>query len=155
MGVNAVQCMKCGKEIYADCVFCQECLTEMEKYPIKPGTVVTIPKQPERKKAPARPAVTPEQRIEGLRRRIRVLSWLLTVTLALLISLGALTFTLMQETEEAPAIGQNYSSETEPSDHLPGQSGADSQDPSGSESTGVEATDEADVSRETIQRAPE
>lgn len=41
-----MSCMKCGKEVSAGQVFCDECLLEMEKYPVKPGTPVLLPNRP-------------------------------------------------------------------------------------------------------------
>ena len=41
-----VNCMRCGKETEGKAVFCPECLEEMERYPVKPGTPVHIPSQP-------------------------------------------------------------------------------------------------------------
>ena len=38
-----MNCVKCGREIPEDQVFCEICLTEMENYPVKPGTAVHIP----------------------------------------------------------------------------------------------------------------
>lgn len=105
-----MQCMKCGREIPAGDVFCQECLTDMEKYPVKPGTAVHIPKQPAKRQPDRRPAMTPERKNEILTRQVRVLSWLLTLSVALLIAACALVFSLMQESDDGFAIGQNYSS---------------------------------------------
>ena len=111
MGVNAMQCMKCGREIPAGDVFCQECLKDMERYPVKPGTAVHIPKQTPRKHPQdRRQNISAEKKVEILHRRVRVLSWLLTLAIALTICLGALTISLLQTEEEGPAIGQNYSS---------------------------------------------
>lgn len=112
MGVNAMQCMKCGREIPAGDVFCQECLSDMEKYPVKPGTVVHIPKQQPKRVQERRPVVAPERRVEILTRRVRILGWLLTLAAALVICLSALVVSLLQEEENGPAIGQNYSSVT-------------------------------------------
>lgn len=39
-------CMKCGKEVSGSQVFCEECLADMEKYPVKPGTPVLLPNRP-------------------------------------------------------------------------------------------------------------
>lgn len=36
-------CLKCGKEVSSGQVFCEECLLEMDKYPVKPGTPVMLP----------------------------------------------------------------------------------------------------------------
>ena len=115
MGVNAMQCLKCGREIQVGEVFCQECQEEMKRYPVRPGTVVRIPRQPQPKRTPERrPAITPERKIEILTRRTRILGWLLTLAAALVICLGALTLTLLHEDEAGPAIGQNYSSAVQP-----------------------------------------
>ena len=38
-------CMKCGKDCEESQVFCQECLAVMERYPVKPGTTVQLPKR--------------------------------------------------------------------------------------------------------------
>lgn len=39
-------CLKCGKEVSAGQVFCDECLLDMDKYPVKPGTPVLLPNRP-------------------------------------------------------------------------------------------------------------
>ena len=44
-----MSCMKCGKEVSEGQVFCEECLTEMERYPVKPGTPVLLPHREDRK----------------------------------------------------------------------------------------------------------
>ena len=40
-------CLKCGREVYEDQVFCSDCIAVMEKYPVKPGTVILLPKRRE------------------------------------------------------------------------------------------------------------
>ena len=105
-----MQCMKCGREIPAGDVFCQECLTDMEKYPVKPGTVVRIPRQPHQKKhQERRPVITPERKVEILTRRVRALSWLLTLAVALSICLGTLVLSMLGDGDNGPIIGQNDS----------------------------------------------
>jgi hypothetical protein len=56
--------MKCGREIDESQVFCTECLDEMERYPVKPGTVVQLPVRPKeipvRKTTRRRPQLSPE-----------------------------------------------------------------------------------------------
>ena len=105
-----MQCMKCGREIPAGNVFCEECLGEMEKYPVKPGTVAIIPHQPKPtvKRTAERRVHTVEQQLAVSRRLNRILSFVLTITLALLIGVSALAVSMLQETEELP-LGQNYS----------------------------------------------
>ena len=39
-------CMKCGKKLGKSQVFCDECLIDMEQNPVKPGSVVKLPKRP-------------------------------------------------------------------------------------------------------------
>ena len=64
-------CMKCGKEIKENQVFCEACLVTMGKYPVKPGTVVRLP---QRKSAPAakksnsrrRTQIPPEEQVKNL-----------------------------------------------------------------------------------------
>ena len=62
--------MKCGREIPVGQVFCDECLEDMEKYPVKPGTAVQLPARP--KPAPVkksfirrRPALSLEELEKG------------------------------------------------------------------------------------------
>ena len=38
-----MSCMRCGKEIDEGQVFCVECLTDMERHPVKPGTPIQLP----------------------------------------------------------------------------------------------------------------
>ena len=106
-----MQCMKCGREIPAGDVFCQDCLRDMARYPVKPGTAVHIPKQPPAKRPQDRRShISAERKAEILTRRVRILSWLLILAIAMVICLGALTLSLLQNGEEGPIIGQNYSS---------------------------------------------
>ena len=108
MGVNAMQCLKCGREIGAEDVFCRKCLVDMANYPIKPGTVVQIPKQPVKKAPERRQQITPERKAEILTRRVRLLSWLLVLAVAVSVCLGALLLSELNADEDVPAIGQNY-----------------------------------------------
>ena len=115
-----MQCMKCSREIPAGEVFCEECLAEMAAYPIKPGTVVTLPNRPKqaasRKTIGHRPAVTLEQQVKKQGKIIRTLSWLLTLSTALLIGVGALTVSLLTDDTDRALTGQNYSAEGETKD---------------------------------------
>ena len=115
-----MQCMKCGREIPAGQVFCEECLAEMAEYPVKPGTVVTLPKRPSqtvtKKIVNHRPAVTLEQQVKNQGKTIRALSWLLTLSTALLIGVSALTVSLLTEETDQTMPGQNYSAEGETKD---------------------------------------
>lgn len=109
-----MQCMKCGREIAADAVFCNDCLDEMNQYPIKPGTIALIPQRPAQQKRTAeRRTQTIEQRLASKTRAVHVLSFLLTITVCLLIAVSALALSLFRDSENLPNLGQNYSSVTE------------------------------------------
>lgn len=108
-----MNCMKCGRKIDAEQVFCSDCLADMEKYPIKPGTTVLLPKQdvpsvPRKTHPYFRPSLTPEEQIRLLKKRLRSLS----VVLALVLLLFAGMAFFMAEhlrTHSQPLPGQNYS----------------------------------------------
>ena len=51
MGGVSMNCMKCGREIREEQVFCPKCLELMEQHPIKTDIAVQIPRRPE---APAK-----------------------------------------------------------------------------------------------------
>ena len=104
------QCLKCGKETAKKAIFCQQCQDDMGKYPVKPGTVIHLPKRqsaPE-KKLEQYNEPDHEGQILGLRKTVRflvalvaALSILLTVTAFMLLR------TLSQE-KPVPPIGRNY-----------------------------------------------
>ena len=112
LGVSGVNCLKCGREIEEGQVFCNDCLVQMAKYPVKPGTAVQLPSRgsaavskkvhPRRRGKPA-----PEEQLKMLKVRVRILSALLAVCVVLLIVLSVVTFRYMSANRLLP--GQNYS----------------------------------------------
>ena len=107
-----MNCMKCGREIDGDQVFCQECLFEMEKYPVKPGTSVQLPprrEQPSPKKTHTRyrGKMSLEEQVRYLRKQLWILSVILAVCLILLAVLAVPAFRHFRENHFLP--GQNYS----------------------------------------------
>ncbi len=95
-----MNCMKCGKEIAPDQVFCEECLADMEKYPVKQGGPVRLPPRatvPVQKRSPShRKPRNPENQIARLRRLVAVLSvFTLTLLILFLLAMG-LVFYLWQ-----------------------------------------------------------
>lgn len=119
-----MNCMKCGREIGEESVFCPECLAVMEKYPIKRDTPVQIPKRDVSealRKAARRRERTPEEQILRLRSTVsrqRLLLLLLAAALGVFIWLY---FTTPQPTESQPEnpIGQNYTVDiTTTDDHV-------------------------------------
>ena len=108
-----MNCMKCGRETLEENVFCQDCLTEMEKYPVRPDTVVLLPRRREPsliKKLPKRHVPTPEEQITVLRKCVMYLSIILVICItAIVLMFNPTMHYIMDEHYE---IGQNYSSVT-------------------------------------------
>lgn len=113
-------CMKCGREVEEGQVFCLECRKDMAKYPVRPGTVVLLPKreeaftmkktQPKRRTAP-----TPEEQIRSLKGKLWTVTVLLLVSLSLM---AVLIYPMAREllnTRQHLRPGQNYSSVVETS----------------------------------------
>ena len=107
-----MHCMKCGRETESEQVFCQDCQLEMEKYPVKPGTVVQLPKQqdPAPKKCGNRRVIPLEDQVKILRKRVKVLTALLVIAVGLIAALAVPTVLYFEEEHFLP--GQNYSSIT-------------------------------------------
>lgn len=105
-----MNCIKCGREISANQVFCDECLTDMERHPVNPGTPVLLP--PREKRAPAKRSgnkrtLKPEEQIAAQRTLIR---WLLVLILVLIAALSFMVAALlhtMDNKEEKSSAGQN------------------------------------------------
>ena len=80
-------CLRCGREVNEDQDFCPDCVSVMEKYPVKPGTAVILPKRREGipiSRAPVRrKTLTAEDQIRKLRRSVRTffVMWLITFLL--------------------------------------------------------------------------
>ena len=105
-----MNCLKCGRDTLAEQVFCQDCLIEMEKYPVKPGTVIQLPQH---KDAPSprrtkRRNLSAEEHIRQLQRRIRILAVLLFLSMLAILFLLIPSIEHLTEPHYLP--GQNYSS---------------------------------------------
>lgn len=114
-----MNCMKCGKKTDGTSVFCAECLAEMERYPVRPGTVVHIPTRKEtadRKVPRKKKERTPEEHLTMLHRLVQILV-ICVVGLAttLAVTLGVLVYVLVEPVESEPQqvpTGRNYSTST-------------------------------------------
>ena len=113
-----MNCMKCGRETAEEQVFCQQCLEEMEKYPVKPGTVIHLPRRGEetavkkthqRRKAPP----SPEEQVKSLKKNIRTLLVMLLISTILLVVSGYFAVVHLLENDISFLPGQNYSSITQ------------------------------------------
>lgn len=108
-----MHCLKCGRGIPEEQLFCECCLEVMERYPVKPNTAVQLPQRSKTvssKKAQAkrRQAPTAEEKLQTALRFLRRILVLWLVTLGLLIaSLFPAVKYLLGEPMRLP--GQNYS----------------------------------------------
>ena len=110
-----MNCIKCGREIPEDQVFCESCLTEMDNYPVKPGTAVHIPARTpeEAPKKPAKKKRVPTAEELLLRTRKKLCRARIFAVMLLLIC-GALSFLMAQavlELDFQRILGQNYRTE--------------------------------------------
>lgn len=106
-----MNCMKCGREIEAGQVFCSDCLADMEKYPVKPGTVVHIPSRPAesgKRAAGKKRGLTPEEQLPILKKRNRLLTIALAAALLLAITLGIVAGGAIDRLDVQKLIGKNY-----------------------------------------------
>ena len=110
-----MNCVKCGREIGEDRVFCELCLAEMEQYPVKPGTAIHIPAretQEENKKQPKKkPTPSPAEQILRLRKRVRRLRVALALALLLCGGLCFLAGQAIKELDFQRLLGQNFRTE--------------------------------------------
>lgn len=111
-----MNCMKCGRDIPEEQVFCSLCLEDMDRYPVKPGIAIQLP---HRKESPApkkvhprrRQLPTPEEQVLRLRKRLKrlILLWLITLMLLAATIYPTVKF-FMGNTFLLP--GQNYTAIT-------------------------------------------
>ena len=103
-------CLRCGRETQDDHVFCDSCQETMKKYPVRPGTAVTLPHRKEnslqkKQKRHAAPALQDQvKKLKKQRRRLRVL--VTCLILALIAAIGSLIYVLYRR--QPPKPGQNY-----------------------------------------------
>ena len=105
-----MNCMKCGRETAAEQVFCEDCLMEMAKHPVKPGTVVFLPRRTESYYAPRkvskRKTLSLEDQVKALKKRVKVLILLLLICMGLIIAMAFPTMHYL--TDDHLKKGQNY-----------------------------------------------
>ena len=108
--------MRCGNETEGKAVFCPECLEEMERYPVKPGTLIHIPVRSEpdsRKTAKKRRELTVEEQLANAQHLLKALFITTLCLLGALIVTGTLLLfslsnTVEQPEETQPPQGRNF-----------------------------------------------
>ena len=105
-----MRCLRCNREVEDGQVFCDQCLSQMEGQPVKPGTPVILPKRPP--STPRRPLNSqdrPEEQVAKLQKQVhRLHGWIAFWIVLSGLAIGLLTFRLSTG-EEGFGLGQNYS----------------------------------------------
>lgn len=107
-----MNCMKCGREIGEDQVFCGKCQELMVQHPVKPDVVVKLPARQEaypKKAQPRKKARTPEEQIVRLKRRNRWLTAIVCLLLIVFTVLAFLSVDFFRQLDVQRFLGQNYS----------------------------------------------
>lgn len=104
-------CLKCGREIEGQQVYCDGCLEIMDRYPIKPGTPVQLPKKNPiitQKKQSRRNTPSLEEQLRRMRRMVSVLI-LLLLGVSLVASYFIYQYFQPEQVAEEPSPGQSWS----------------------------------------------
>lgn len=100
-----MNCMKCGRKLKDEQVFCPECMAVMEAYPVKPNTPIQLPPQSPTPATPPkytrRRIRKPEEQIARLRSTVR---WLVLALAVALLAFGA-TALMMFRLLDGPGFG--------------------------------------------------
>lgn len=111
------KCLKCGRPRAEDQAFCDTCLADMAKHPVKPGVVVLLPPKEQPKPAPRRRYTppSPEEQVAKLKQQVIALWLVLILALSAAVALGWLAVSEYLEQDSGKLLpGQNYSAETLP-----------------------------------------
>lgn len=106
-------CMKCGVEIPEHQAFCDQCLSVMDQYPVKPDTHIHLPKrafaeETAKKATKKKRAPSPEEQIAAL--KLKVLRIRLTAAILAFLLCVASAFLALKVYEDyfTPITGRNY-----------------------------------------------
>ena len=111
-----MNCLKCGRTLKDQLVFCPDCQADMEKYPVKPGTPIQLPSQPKfipAKKKPTRRKKTlkPEERLPRMRSAIRWLIFALVICLLAFVLTAAMVLRLLDQRDVSDQPGDPVAAE--------------------------------------------
>lgn len=109
------QCLKCGKKTEGNAAFCEDCLAVMEQYPVKPGTIVHIPRRPTRTEVKKLDTFDQNAQAALLAQQRNLIRWLTAVIAGLSIFLviaAVLLLHTLDKKSALPAIGRNYTTST-------------------------------------------
>lgn len=110
-------CMKCGREIPAEQVFCDSCLEVMEKYPVKRDAAIYLPQRKEqsssKKQGSRRRQLPPEEQVVFLRKRLRRATAAIVVLCLLFAAATAGFVWQLLDTDATIPLGRNYTITTD------------------------------------------
>lgn len=108
-----MKCLKCGRE--TDQTFCDSCREEMDRYPVRPGTIIQLPKDRtaayQRSGQNWHASASMDDRLEAQKLTIRRLTRVV-VGLAALVLILSLVISRLLSGNTQPPVGQNYSAVT-------------------------------------------
>lgn len=110
-----MNCLRCGRETIGQQVFCDHCLDDMARHPVKPDVAIHLPvrkpKEPQRKASRwRRKEHSPEEMVVILRNRVRILAALALILAMMLAAAATGVWFAMKRGANLPVpnIGQNY-----------------------------------------------
>ncbi|MBQ8358692.1 MAG: hypothetical protein IJX37_02075 [Oscillospiraceae bacterium] len=107
-----MSCLKCGKSTEEKQAFCSECLTLMEKYPVKPGIAIHLPQRDtthqEKKVVVRHRDPTAAEQAEHLQKMVRWLLGMIAVLSILLLLTAGMLLHVMNKESSSGIIGRNY-----------------------------------------------
>lgn len=106
-----MHCLKCGDTVKEGAAFCETCLKSMENYPVPQDTVLVLPKREDnglRRNYGRKRNQSTEELLAEARQRIKNLRILICflILISILLTVGCI---FLLRKENAPALGQNYS----------------------------------------------
>ena len=115
-----MKCMRCARETAPQQVFCNACLEDMARYPVRSDTPIYLPvrkpkEAPKKKSRRIRRERTAEEMVMILRKRVKVLT---AITVILVMMLSAATAGVWLAKKQGadlsiPNIGQNFKTVTD------------------------------------------
>ena len=107
-----MNCMKCGISINEEQVFCDQCLQDMQRYPVKPNVQVTIPVRPvvsaTKKRNRRHRGSMQDEQVRRLRFKLRLAHAALIVVLIAFFALAAIMVKYLSDNRTEYVPGQNY-----------------------------------------------
>ena len=95
-----MNCIKCGVEVPERQVFCENCLADMEKYPVKPDATVNLPRRTElpvsKKKVRRQRVLSPEEQLRRAKYNLRLTRVALAVVFICFLLVSVMLFQYLQ-----------------------------------------------------------